>query len=58
VFLKTKNKYKDLLKEFKTEFNWNNSNLYIPLAFLTSDKIQELTIKDLKQQALKYTLDQ
>ena len=55
MFLKTKDKYKDLLKEFKTEFNWNNSNLYIPLAFLTPDKIQELIIKDLERQALKYT---
>jgi hypothetical protein len=55
VFLKTKDKYKDLLKEFKTEFNWNNGNLYISLAFLTFDKIQELITKDLERQALEYT---
>jgi hypothetical protein len=58
VFLKTKDKYKNLLKKFKTEFNWNNSNLHIPSAFLTPNKIQELTTKDLEQQALKYTLGQ
>jgi hypothetical protein len=56
VFLKTEDKYEDLLEEFKTEFNWNNGNLYIPLAFLTPDKIQELTMKDLERQALEYTL--
>jgi hypothetical protein len=58
VFSKTEDKYKDLLKEFKTEFNWNNGNLYILLASLTPDKIQELTTKDLERQALKYTLGQ
>jgi hypothetical protein len=49
VFLKTKDKYKDLLKKFKTEFNCNNGNLYISLAFLTLNKIQELITKDFKQ---------
>jgi hypothetical protein len=56
VFSKTKDEYEDLLEEFKTEFNWNNGNLHIPLAFLTSDEIQELITKDLERQAFKYTL--
>jgi hypothetical protein len=49
VFSKTKDKYKDILEEFKTEFNWNNGNLYIPLVSLTPDEIQELITKDLEQ---------
>jgi hypothetical protein len=58
VFSKTEDEYEDLLEEFKTEFNWNNGNLHIPLASLTPDKIQELTTKDLERQALEYTLGQ
>jgi hypothetical protein len=38
VFSKTEDEYKDLLKEFKTEFNWNNGNLHIPSAFSTPEK--------------------
>jgi hypothetical protein len=58
VFLKTKDEYENLLKEFKTEFNWNNGNLHIPLASSTPNKIQELITKDLERQALEYTLGQ
>jgi hypothetical protein len=58
VFFKTKDKYKDQLKEFKTEFNWNNGNPHVPLAFLTLNKIQDITTKDLKRQAFEYTLGQ
>jgi hypothetical protein len=52
VFSKTEDEYEDLLEEFKAEFNWNNGNLYIPLASSTPDEIQELTTKDLERQAL------
>jgi hypothetical protein len=57
MFLKTEDKYKNLLKKFKTEFNWNNGNLHILLASLTPNKIQELITKDLERQALEYTFD-
>ena len=54
--LKTKDKYEDLLEEFKTEFNQNNRNPYIPLASLIPNKTQKLITKDLKRQALEYIL--
>ena len=56
MFSKTEDKYEDLLEEFKAEFNWNDGNLYAPSASLTPNEIQELTTKDLKRQALEYTL--
>ena len=56
IFSKTKDKYEDLLEEFKTEFNWNDENPYLALFDLTPEEIQELTTQDLERQALEYTL--
>ena len=39
IFSKTKDKYKDQLKEFKTEFNWNNRNPYLSTLNLTPNEI-------------------
>jgi hypothetical protein len=58
VYAKTKDKYNDILSEFKDDFYWNNDNLYIPFFHVTSSQIQETTDIELKRQALVYVLRQ
>lgn len=58
MFSKTKDKYKDLLEEFKEEFNQNKGNPYLSTLNSTPNEIQDLAIRDLERQALKYTISQ
>jgi hypothetical protein len=39
VYAKTKDKYNDILSEFKDDFHWNNGNPYISFLYATSSQI-------------------
>jgi hypothetical protein len=58
VACKTEDEYKDALQEFKTEFNWNNSNINVPPSQSTSIQIQEIAKKELERSALVYVISQ
>jgi hypothetical protein len=58
VSAKTKEEYKDILDEFKKEFNWNNRNVNQPLLNATPAQVQDTAEKELERSALVYVISQ